>query len=265
MLYQQSEHSRRVLAGLVVLLVLVSLTVGADTARADQLVMDDADARVQVNGRWQASRATAGFYGDGYLFRVAGNGRTTVRWPFPAGTEPGRYAVLARWSSGPNRATAAPHQIMHAGGTTTMRVDQRAGGGRWHVLGTYAFRPGPVHGVALSDNADGVVIADAIAWVGPLARPDGVRLTDGADAQPLQQAVDDGDQPWLLDPLEVARADAVALGLSAGDPLELVNRQPGVARVRAGHAGATYDIHLIQPARLGPTGIWVVDSIRRAG
>jgi len=81
----------------------------------------------------------------------------------------------------------------------------------------------------------------------------------------LQQAVDNGDQPWRLDPLEVARAEAVALGLSAGDPLELVDRQPGVARVRAGHAGATYEIHLIQPARLGPTGIWVVDSIRRAG
>jgi hypothetical protein len=111
-----------------------------------------------------------------------------------------------------------------------------------------------------------VVVADAIAWVGPLDDRDAAdpaALGDPTAAQPLQRAVDAGDEPWRLDPLEAARADGATLGFAATDPMELVETAAGSALVRAQHAGATYEIRLVQPARLGPTGIWVLASVRR--
>jgi hypothetical protein len=92
-----------------------------------------------------------------------------------------------------------------------------------------------------------------------------VGLADLASAEPVQRAVDTGDQPWRLDPLEVARADASVLGFGPTDRMQLVEEKAGSARVRARHAGVTCDIQLIQPARLGPSGIWVVESVQPAG
>jgi len=117
----------------------------------------------------------------------------------------------------------------------------------------------------LSGDADGVVVADAVVWVGPLGTGAGVGLDDLTAAQPLQRAADVGDQPWRLDPVDVARADATVLGFGQSDPMELVEEKTGYARVRAQHAGTTYDILVTQPARLGPTGVWVVESVRSVG
>jgi hypothetical protein len=144
-------------------------------------------------------------------------------------------------------------------------VNQQTGGERWHALGLFAFRPGSGQGVTLSGDADGVVVADAVAWVGPRGTDARVGLTDLAAVQPLQRTVDVGDQPWRLDPLDVARADATVLGFGPTDPMELVEEKTGSARVRAQHAGATYDIQVVQPARLGPTGVWIVESVRGVG
>ena len=66
----------------------------------------------------------------------------------------------------------------------------------WRTLGGtrnvyIPARPG--QGVLLSERADGVVVADAIAWVGPLdgrVTADSAALSDLAAAQPLQRAVD---------------------------------------------------------------------------
>ena len=65
--------------------------------------------------------------------------------------------------------------------------------------------------------------------------------------------------------MDVARADATVLGFGQSDPMELVEEKTGYARVRAQHAGTTYDIRVTQPARLGPTGVWVVESVRSVG
>ena len=52
--------------------------------------------------------------------------------------------------------------------------NQQSNGGTWQTLGSFDFEPGKSQGVTLSDESDGVVIADALRWVGPLAgRPSG--------------------------------------------------------------------------------------------
>jgi len=235
------------------------------SAWADELIVDDADPAVQLSGAWQPSAMTPGFYGGGYLFHVPGHGAAAARWPFPAGGAPGLYHVYARWSSGPNRASAALYQVTDTDGTTPVHVNQQIGSGQWRALGTFTFHPGTGQGVMLSGEADGVVVADAVAWVGPLGENADIALADLTTTQPLQHAVDAGDQPWRLDPLEVARADGTVPGFAATDPMQLADQKTGSARVRAQHAGASYDIQVLQPARLGPSGIWVVESVRPVG
>jgi hypothetical protein len=43
-------------------------------------------------------------------------------------------------------------------------MDQQSNGGRWNLLGTYYFGADGSEKVVLSDNADGVVIADAVKF-----------------------------------------------------------------------------------------------------
>jgi len=154
------------------------LLLAAAPVAAAELVVDNADASVRRTGDWAVSSATPGFIGGDYLFHVAGSGASSVFWPFPEASPGGRYDVFARWTSGPNRASNAAYAISFAGGSTSLSVDQRQGGGTWQPLGTFAFVPGQGLGVTLSDNADGVVIADAVRFVGP----------QSADAAPVAAA-----------------------------------------------------------------------------
>jgi hypothetical protein len=255
---------RLVRVGLMLVLLLAAQGVLVPVASADQLVVDDADARVRITGAWQQSSSTPGFYGGDYLFHVPGRGTASVSWPFPTDGSPGQYRVFARWSSGSNRASVATYTVRSDAGSVDVHFDQRTGGSRWQALGTFAFAPGQSQGVVLSDRADGVVIADAIAWEGPVDTRHTVDLAAPLDppaTQPLQRAVDAGDEPWRLDPLEAARADATSFGFAPTDPMHLVETSAGYARVQADHAGARYEIRVVQPARLGRLGIWVVSKI----
>ncbi|MDQ3810326.1 MAG: N-acetylmuramoyl-L-alanine amidase [Chloroflexota bacterium] len=153
---------RAVCAGLL-LLATLPLAPGAAAA---ELIVDNADSAVQVRGNWSASSTTAGFVGADYLFRVAGDGAASVFWPFPNGAA-GRYEVFARWSAGPNRAANATFEVSASGGAKQIAANQKSGGGAWQLLGAFDFEPNKGQGVRLTDKADGVVVADAIRFVGP--------------------------------------------------------------------------------------------------
>ena len=151
---------RLLLSGLLSLVCLLSAATAPAAADGDLVLDDDAQA-VQIKGIWATASATPGFAGSGYHYRVAGDGSSTVTWPFsgPAG----RYEVFARWTSGPNRASNAPYTVLSADGAKTVSVDQRSNGGSWQSLGAYNFGT-PDQGVRLSDKADGLVVADAVRW-----------------------------------------------------------------------------------------------------
>jgi polysaccharide biosynthesis protein PslG len=164
--------SRRPLLVLPSVLLLVSSLAGpAAPVLADDsgvYVVDNSDRGVAVAGVWSGTGTTSGFYGANYLFRVAGDGSSSVRWPFPSGAAAGRYEVQARWTSGANRASNAVYVINAANGSTPVTVNQQTGGGAWQSLGTFDFAADPAtNGVTLTDKADGVVVADAVRWVKP--------------------------------------------------------------------------------------------------
>jgi len=82
----------------------------------------------------------------------------------------------------------------------------------------------------------------------------------GDAAAALQEQVDAGSQPWLLDPAELARSfAATAYGWSE------VTVEPDTEKtvVVRGPGGGSAVLTLAQPVRSGPGGIWVVTAATR--
>ena len=81
----------------------------------------------------------------------------------------GRYAVYVWYRPGSNRAPDAHYTVHHAGGETTVVVDQRHHGITWHYVGTYGFRAGEEARVTLTNYSSltgRVVVADAVRFGG---------------------------------------------------------------------------------------------------
>src|SRR5713226_1031376 len=154
----------------VALALLVSTLPLATHSLAAELIVDNSDGAVVLRGKWTTSTTTAGFFGADYFFRTPGDGSSSVTWPFPSG-QAGRYEVFARWSAGPNRATNANYQVNSNAGGSSVPVNQKINGGNWQSLGSFDFQPGKGQGITLTDKADGVVVADAIRFVGPQGAP----------------------------------------------------------------------------------------------
>src|SRR5262249_46632665 len=103
--------SRPVRAVCVVVCGLFSLQQAAPAALADEWIVDNTNAAVHLNGSWDRSTTTPGFYGADYLFHAPGNGTATVRWSFPDTGPSGRYQVFVNFTSGPNRASFAIYHV----------------------------------------------------------------------------------------------------------------------------------------------------------
>ena len=65
----------------------------------------------------------------------------SVKW-IPNIPESGDYAVYITWCATDSSATDAHYRILHAGGTTDFRVNQRIGGNTWQYLGKFRFSAG---------------------------------------------------------------------------------------------------------------------------
>jgi len=129
-----------------------------------QIVVDNTDAsRVALTGAWTASTITPGYYGSNYLHDGnTAKGTKTVRFT-PTVTFSGRYDVYACWTSSWDRASNTPVTITSAGGTTTVRVDQRTGDGEWMFLGNHQFHAGTSGNILFSNaGTAGYVVVDAI-------------------------------------------------------------------------------------------------------
>ena len=138
--------------------------------RPPQIVLDSDTAGnlLVITGTWPLSTSGAGYTGtQGYRTHAAGSGAASVRWRFwYSGSNPaaGSYNVFARWVAGADRAINATYAITHAGGTSTVTANQQVNGGEWVALGAYSFAQDQAHGVVLTDQADGLVVADAIKY-----------------------------------------------------------------------------------------------------
>ncbi|MDF2923048.1 MAG: hypothetical protein K0R57_1962 [Paenibacillaceae bacterium] len=137
-----------------------SATVAATTKTA--VYLDNTDAA--ASGSWTA--ATGGnAYNNNYIRASAGSGANTVRWT-PNIPVAGYYSVYYFLPDGSDaRAGNAPFTVSSAGGTKTYKVNQKARGGSWMLLGIHRFNQGASGYVQVSDAANGEVAADAVKFV----------------------------------------------------------------------------------------------------
>ncbi len=130
------------------------------------VIVDNSDAGFSiVSGAWSTGTIATDKYGPDYRWKstVGGDGSGVARWT-PQLEREGMYDVSVWYSQGANRAPDAPYTVESLNGEQTVRVDQRANGGRWVLLGRFPMLPGRAS-VRLSDDAGpSVVIADAVRW-----------------------------------------------------------------------------------------------------
>jgi hypothetical protein len=155
------------------LISLDELSVVTARARPDvreEITIDTGELGYQaVSGTWKGSTGVPGYYGSNYLTHATGPGDAVVRYR-PAIPGDDAYEVLVSHTADPNRASAAPYTVHHAGGATTVTVDQKVRGvpetrgGEWVSLGTFTFHSGIDGYVELTNSPTGVVIADAVRF-----------------------------------------------------------------------------------------------------
>lgn len=130
-------------------------------------IADNSDtSSISIVGTWTSSTASAGYYGSDYLHDGNTNkGVSSVTFT-PSLPQGRSYQVFVRWTSNANRATNAPIDIIHPGGTNTIFVDQTQQGGQWVWLMTTNFNAGAGGSVRIRNaGTKGYVIADAIEFV----------------------------------------------------------------------------------------------------
>ncbi|VAX30228.1 hypothetical protein MNBD_NITROSPIRAE02-782 [hydrothermal vent metagenome] len=128
------------------------------------VVIDNADATFV--GTWGTS-TTAGdgaYYGTNFRYIAAGTGANTATWT-PALSSAGDYDVYVWHTAKSVYATDAKFTVTHNSTSNTVTVDLTRDGGMWYKLGTYTFDAGGAEDVTVTDEATGVVIADAVAFV----------------------------------------------------------------------------------------------------
>lgn len=100
----------------------------------------------------------------------AGTGH--VRWT-PHIPQDGMYSVSVSYQASDSSAPDVRYTVFHTGGSTTFRVNQRVGGGTWHMLGTFHFRAGR------RTEVGSVLVTNASAIPGQVVSADGVKFGGG--------------------------------------------------------------------------------------
>lgn len=146
--------------------------VEADAMRIERVgpgaAVDDGDTGFGTEGTWFPYAGPGPFQADA-RFALPGTGASAATWSF-SGLTPGQYRVAATWLPLPFAATNAPFTVRDA--TTdlaTVRVNQQqfpfgfvSGDARWQYLDGVFTITGSALEVRLTDQADGVVEADAV-------------------------------------------------------------------------------------------------------
>lgn len=134
----------------------------------NDVIVDNGNAgRFRASTAWDRNTFNSQKYGANYC---AAQPSTTATDParFKVGLPSrGRYKVYMRWpaASGYNPATTV--RIKTTGGLITRVVNQRQNGGKWMLLGTFAFAAGEDWRVSVlkKSQSEGYVIADAVRFV----------------------------------------------------------------------------------------------------
>lgn len=146
-----------------VLELAASKITGVPTASLKGIVMDDFES--EFEGAWVTSSFGNSVEGSYHHDGNAGKGTKTARFKMKVPAS-GKYEVRVSYATATNRATNVPVRIVHAGGETTVKVNQRVHPSLDQVfvsLGEYEFAGDKPAVVEISTaGTDGYVVADAV-------------------------------------------------------------------------------------------------------
>ena len=141
---------------------------GVDPKFLKGIVLDDADAK--LTGMWTPSSASKSFLGDGYTHDGnAKDGKASARFETKL-PKSGKYRVLLASPPNSNRASNAPVEVIHAGGSQHLQLNlkapQPADGLYWLDLGTFDFTPDqPAAVIITNTGTDGYIVIDGLRWL----------------------------------------------------------------------------------------------------
>ncbi|NUT33989.1 MAG: DNRLRE domain-containing protein [Hamadaea sp.] len=158
---------------------------------------------------WTASSTGTGYQGHNYYTHAPGSGGNTFQWVSPKINELGEYEIWVRYPAVQGAATNATFSVKVGQQVTNVTVDQTQRAGEWVSLGKYLLQAENqtyTAWVTLSDNANGVVVADGIRF---LRTPDAVDMQHKA----MSYAYDlNGNLTSILDQSTEAVADEYVFG-----------------------------------------------------
>ena len=110
--------------------------------------------------------------GSARMVKATDSGRESMAIWVPDIPKRGMYAVYVSYKTMANSISDASYTVRHLGGETTLKVNQKMGGGTWVYLGTFDFGKGRDGCVILSNKSkeEGVVSADAVRFGGGMGR-----------------------------------------------------------------------------------------------
>jgi type IV pilus assembly protein PilY1 len=137
-----------------------------DTVGSLEVIADNENPAVFTKtGSWTAASDVQA-YNDTYYITAQDDSDVTATWsPYLLA---GQYQVFTRYRAADNRENQVPYKITHAGGTSTVLVDQREHGGEWVSLGSYNFATGTANvtiAFHVDENDEDRVCADAVKFV----------------------------------------------------------------------------------------------------
>jgi RHS repeat-associated protein len=147
----------------------VVVAAGLDVA---PVMVDNSDASFcQVDGPWSIAQS-AGAVGGDYLYRTSGSGDNKVTWTFDGVVPGGRYELLTTWTADVDRASNATFRVYNgvelAGAVVIDQKSHPLGPTQencvWQSLRVITATSDWLS-VTLTDQADGLVIADAVRLV----------------------------------------------------------------------------------------------------
>lgn len=107
---------------------------------------------------------------------------TTAEWT-PEIPKTGKYAIYISYHTLPKSTEDAHYSVLHKGGKTEFKVNQKMGGGTWIYLGTFSFEKGKSGKIVLtniSSKAGQILTADGVKFGGGMGNIARKVSADGA-------------------------------------------------------------------------------------
>jgi len=145
---------------------------------SERIILDNNSA--QASGFWNSTDSGKDFYGNDFYYINSGSGQNTIKFK-TENVNKGFYDIYAWWTANSQNATNTKFLIECDSQTELIEKSQQTNGGQWNLLTRVISTTYSDINVTLSDDANGIVVADAIRIVyrGPIVDVKDTEIVEG--------------------------------------------------------------------------------------